>query len=97
MLATVGFFLGILVGLILVHELAHFFTARAFRVEEKEFGIGFPPRIFAVKKGETVYSLNAIPLGGFNKLSGEEDPEAPRSLSGNPRESGLLFSAPVQS
>ena len=90
MLATVGIFLGILAGLILTHELGHFVTAKAFRVEVKEFGVGFPPRIFGVKRGETVYSLNAIPLGGFNKLSGEEDPAAPRSLAGKPTGIRLL-------
>ena len=84
MLTTVGIFIGILVGLILAHEFGHFITAKAFRVEVKEFGLGFPPRIIGRKRGETIYSLNAIPLGGFTKLAGEEDPEAPRSLAGKP-------------
>ncbi len=84
MLATVGIFIGILVGLILAHEFGHFITAKAFRVEVKEFGVGFPPRIYGKKWGETVYSLNAVPLGGFTKLAGEEDPDAPRSLAGKP-------------
>jgi len=90
MLATVGIFIGLIVGLILAHELGHFITAKAFGVMVKEFGVGFPPRICSVKKGETVYSLNAVPLGGFNKLSGEEDPEAPRSLSAKPTGIRLL-------
>jgi regulator of sigma E protease len=84
MLATAGIFIGILVGLILAHEFGHFITAKAFRVEVKEFGVGFPPRILGRKLGETIYSLNAVPLGGFTKLAGEEDPEAPRSLAGKP-------------
>jgi regulator of sigma E protease len=46
-----------------------------------EFGIGFPPRIWGIKRGGTLYSINALPLGGFVKLSGEEDPKAPRSLA----------------
>jgi len=47
----------------------------------EEFGVGFPPRLIAVKKGETTYSLNAVPLGGFTKMAGEEDPKVPRSLA----------------
>ena len=46
-----------------------------------EFGFGFPPRLFGVKYGETVYSINAIPLGGFVKLLGEEDPTDERSFA----------------
>jgi regulator of sigma E protease len=90
MLTTVGIFIGILAGLILAHEFGHFITAKAFRVEVKEFGLGFPPRIIGRKRGETIYSLNAIPLGGFTKLAGEEDPEAPRSLAGKPTGIRLL-------
>jgi regulator of sigma E protease len=90
MLTTVGIFIGILAGLILAHEFGHFITAKAFRVEVKEFGLGFPPRIIGRKRGETIYSLNAIPLGGFTKLAGEEDPEAPRSLAGKPTGVRLL-------
>jgi regulator of sigma E protease len=90
MLATAGIFIGILVGLILAHEFGHFITAKAFRVEVKEFGVGFPPRILGRKWGETIYSLNAIPLGGFTKLAGEEDPSTPRSLAGKPTGIRLL-------
>ncbi|HUU08673.1 MAG TPA: M50 family metallopeptidase [Dehalococcoidales bacterium] len=67
--------------LILAHELGHFITAKALGVKVEEFGLGFPPRLLSFKKGETAYSLNAIPFGGFNKLSGEEDPSIPRSLA----------------
>ena len=90
MLSTAGIFIGVLVGLILAHEFGHFITAKAFRVEVKEFGVGFPPRLFGKKRGETIYSLNAIPLGGFTKLAGEEDPEAPRSLAAKPTGIRLL-------
>jgi len=79
---TIAAFIGVLAGLILAHEFGHFITAKAFRVKVHEFGIGFPPRLFSVKRGETKYSLNAIPLGGFTKMAGEEDPKAPRSLAG---------------
>jgi regulator of sigma E protease len=81
-LITVLIFLGVLAVIIIAHELGHFITAKASGVEVKEFGVGLPPRLFSVKRGETIYSLNAIPLGGFTKMSGEEDPGAPRSLAG---------------
>ena len=67
--------------MILVHELGHFITAKALDVKVEEFGFGYPPRLWSFKKGETTYSLNAIPIGGFNKLSGEEDPNIPRGLA----------------
>ena len=84
MLIAAGAFLGIIVVLIIAHEFGHFITAKASRIEVKEFGIGFPPRVFKIKRGETVYSLNAIPLGGFTKMAGEEAPESPRSLASKP-------------
>jgi len=81
MLTTIGAFVGILVVLIIAHEFGHFIAAKAFRVKVDEFGLGFPPRVLSLKRGETVYSLNAIPLGGFTKMAGEEDPTVPRSLA----------------
>ncbi len=67
--------------LVLVHEFGHFVFAKIFGVWVEEFGLGFPPRIWGKKLGETIYSINWIPFGGFNKLSGEIDPDAPRSLA----------------
>lgn len=57
--------------LILGHEFGHFIAAKWARVKVEEFGIGFPPRLFKKKKGETIYSINAIPFGGFVKMCGE--------------------------
>lgn len=74
-------FLGVLAVLVLVHELGHFLTAKAFGVQVQEFGIGFPPRLFGVRRGDTLYSINLLPLGGFVKLLGEEDPSHPKSLA----------------
>ncbi len=71
----------ILAFLIFVHELGHFLTAKRFGIKVTEFGFGFPPRIFGVRYGETVYSINWIPLGGFVKMLGEEDPTHPRSFA----------------
>jgi regulator of sigma E protease len=81
MIITIVAFLGILAVLILAHELGHFATAKAFNVRVDEFGLGFPPRLLSFKRGETRYSLNAIPLGGFTKMAGEVDPDEPRSLA----------------
>ena len=58
--------------LVLVHEMGHFLAAKKFGIKVEEFGLGLPPRIWGIKKGETIYSLNALPIGGFVKLFGEE-------------------------
>lgn len=79
---TVLVFLGLLAILILSHELGHFIAAKLSGVRVLEFGLGFPPRLFSVKRGETLYSLNLLPFGGFVKLLGEEDPTLPGSLAG---------------
>ncbi len=78
---TILAFVGILVVIILAHEFGHFFTAKAAKVTVEEFGLGFPPRLFSVKRGETRYSINAVPLGGFVKMAGEEDPKVSGSLA----------------
>ena len=67
---------------ICLHELGHFIAARRAGVKVEEFGIGLPPRLFGIKRGETIYSLNAIPVGAFVKAAGENDPTVPRSLAG---------------
>jgi len=67
---------------IYLHELGHFITAKRAGVKVEEFGIGLPPRLFGIKRGETIYSVNAIPLGAFVRAAGENDPTVPRSLAG---------------
>jgi regulator of sigma E protease len=69
--------------IVIVHELGHFISAKATGVRVVEFGLGYPPRLprLSFKRGETRYSLNAIPFGGFTKMAGEEDPSEPRSLA----------------
>ena len=74
-------FLGILLILVVIHELGHFLTAKLFGVKVLEFAVGYPPRAFAFKKGETEYAVNILPLGGYVRLLGEEDPSDPRSLA----------------
>lgn len=65
-------FILILGLLVLIHEFGHFIAAKKSGVKVEEFGFGFPPRLFGIKRGETLYSFNLIPLGGFVKLYGEE-------------------------
>lgn len=85
-------FIIILFVLVVSHEFGHFIVAKKAGIRVDEFGFGFPPRLLKFKKGETLYSLNAIPLGGFVKILGEnpdEDPVDPkdknRMLSSKPR------------
>jgi len=69
--------------LIIIHELGHFILAKRFGVKIEEFGLGLPPRLFGKKIGETLFSLNLIPFGGFVKMYGEErDIKDPRSFTG---------------
>jgi len=90
LLITVAAFLGVLAVLIIAHELGHLITAKSSGVKVEEFGLGFPPRLFGVRWGETLYSLNAVPLGGFCKMAGEEDPTEPRTLASKPIFTRLL-------
>lgn len=73
MLITILVFLVILSLLVLIHEAGHFFVAKKFGIKVEEFGFGFPPRLFSFKKGETLYSINWLPIGGFVKLYGEDE------------------------
>jgi regulator of sigma E protease len=73
MLVTIIVFLLILSILVLVHELGHFVMAKIFGIKVEEFGFGLPPRIFGKKFGETLYSINWLPIGGFVKLYGEDE------------------------
>lgn len=73
---TVLIVIAILVLLIVVHELGHFIAAKISRVRVQEFGIGYPPRAFTLGKlGETEYTINWIPFGGFVRLFGDEGEE----------------------
>jgi len=72
MLLTVVIFFIILSILVLVHELGHFLAAKKAGIKVEEFGLGYPPRVWGKKIGETLYSINALPFGGFVRLYGEE-------------------------
>jgi len=65
----------VLIILVLVHEFGHFIVAKRAGIRVDEFAFGFPPRLFSIKKGETTYSFNALPLGGYVKIYGENPEE----------------------
>ena len=72
----------ILTAIVVIHEAGHFATARLARIRVHEFGIGFPPRARVLaSRGETIYTLNWLPIGGFVRLEGEDgDSDDPRSF-----------------
>ncbi len=65
--------LALLIILIIGHEWGHFIAAKLLKIKVDEFGIGFPPKIFSKKWGETEYSVNLLPFGGFVKIHGEDE------------------------
>jgi regulator of sigma E protease len=73
---TILIFFLVLFVLILVHEWGHFIVAKKTGMRVDEFGIGFPPKLFGVKKGETEYTFNALPIGGFVRIFGENAQDA---------------------
>lgn len=81
-------FVIILAILILVHELGHFLLAKRAGVKVSEFGIGYPPFLFGIKRGETLYSVNALPFGGFVKIFGENPDE--KSISGPEKDRSMV-------
>lgn len=91
MIVNIAVFFGVLAVLVLAHEFGHFLFAKRFGAKVEEFGFGFPPRVGGIRKGETLYSFNALPLGGFVKITGEDsaaagsgEPEDPRSFASKP-------------
>jgi regulator of sigma E protease len=92
-LYTILPFAGVLIVLIVAHELGHFITAKLTGVKVMEAGLGYPPRIWGFTWRDTIYSINWLPLGGFVRLLGEEDPTDPGSLAAKPRWVRLLVLA----
>ncbi len=74
MLSVIGFLI-ILTPLVVVHEFGHYWFARIFGVRAETFSVGFGPRVFGKKIGETDWRISAIPLGGYVKLLGEDREE----------------------
>lgn len=96
---TIVIFILILALLIFVHELGHFLVAKMSGVRVDEFALGFPPKLFSYKYGETTYALNLIPFGGYVKIFGEDPdqesvagPDKNRSLVNQPKrvQAGVL-------
>lgn len=88
---TAILFILVLLILIFVHELGHFLIAKLSKIKVHEFALGFPPKIWGKKVGETEYTLNIVPFGGFVKIHGENpdelpenDPDAGRSMVNKP-------------
>lgn len=73
LLSTIGIFAAALLILVFFHELGHFLAAKLFGMRVERFSLGFPPRIWGFKKGETDYCIGATPLGGYVKISGMID------------------------
>lgn len=88
---SVIIFLLVLFLLVLVHEWGHYITAKLTGMRVDEFAIGFPPKLFGIKKGETEYTFNALPIGGFVRIFGEnpdadqeESPDKSRAFGSRP-------------
>ncbi len=99
MITGIIFFI-VLLLVVVVHEAGHFFAAKSVGMRVKEFAFGFPPRIFSIKKGETEYSINLLPLGGYVSIDGEnglsENPD-PKHFTSKSRlaQAWVLFAGPL--
>lgn len=95
-IAAIGAFVIVLLVLVLIHEAGHALAARTSGCRVEEFGFGLPPRLFGRRVGETLFSLNALPIGGFVRLTGEDEvaSDDPRSFAAQSRvrRSVILFS-----
>ncbi len=93
---SIVLFLAVLFVLILVHEWGHFIVAKKTGMRVDEFAIGFPPRLFSITRGETEYSINLLPIGGYVRILGENPQTAsdtmadPRSFAARPRSAQAL-------
>ena len=88
---AIGAFILVLTPIILIHEFGHFVAARLSGIRVQEFGIGFPPRAVKLfKRGDTIFSLNWIPVGGFVRPFGEDDPTVPGGLAGASKRARLF-------
>ena len=86
MIISILVFLILLSILVLIHELGHFIVARKLGIKVEEFGFGFPPKLWSIRRGETEYSINWLPIGGFVKLYGEDEAGAGRVSTGRQKE-----------
>ena len=95
---TIIVFLLVFSLLVFVHELGHFTVAKLTGIRVEEFGLGYPPRLLTIaRRGDTEYTLNAIPFGGFVRMLGEEDPSQPDSFAAKSKlaRAGTLLAGPL--
>ncbi|MEX0651908.1 MAG: site-2 protease family protein [Candidatus Paceibacterota bacterium] len=97
---TILLFFAVLIVLVIVHEFGHFIVAKRSGIRVDEFGIGFPPKLFGKKWGETEYTINALPFGGFVRIFGENPetdsltgPDSARAMIQKPKyvQAAVLF------
>ena len=93
LVALIALFLVVFSILLLIHEAGHFFVAKASGITVLEFGMGFPPRLWGIRRGGTVYSVNALPFGAFVRMLGEDDPTEPGSLAATSARTRLMVMA----
>ena len=98
-LVSAGAFIVLLGVMVVVHEFGHFAVAKLCKVRVEAFSVGFGPRLFGVKYGDTDYKICALPLGGYVKMSGEEFAELSDAASGTatiapPTDAGALNNHP---
>lgn len=98
-LTTILAFVIVLGVLVSVHEVGHFSMAKLFKVRVFEFALGFPPRLFGFRRGDTLYAVNLIPLGGYVRMMGENgtDSDHPESFGYKPwwQRGMILLAGPV--
>lgn len=95
---TIIAFLLVFSLLVFVHELGHFTVAKLTGIRVEEFGFGYPPRLLTIaRRGDTEYTINAIPFGGFVRMLGEEDPSQPDSFAAKSKltRAGALLAGPL--
>lgn len=91
---AIGGFLIILTPIVIIHEFGHFWAAKISGIRVEEFGFGLPPRAVKLfERGGTVYSLNWIPLGGFVRPAGEDNPDVPGGLASASKRARLFVLA----
>jgi len=99
---SVFFFLAI-IAVILIHESGHFFTAKAFRIKVEEFFVGFGPRLWSFRRGETEYGVKALPFGGYVRIAGMnpfQEPskgDLPRTFGAKPiwQRASVIVAGPI--
>src|SRR2546422_11489840 len=99
----IGLFVVAVLLVIMVHESGHFFLAKAFGIKVEEFFIGFGPKLWSFRRGETEYGVKAIPAGGYVRIAGmnpyqEPTPEEyPRTFGAKPiwQRALVIFAGPA--